>query len=122
VSGDAAVRLLPTHPRAVVPSAVAWAKAVEGDVDTVPATEIVPAYRDSLTLVIWVLAAAADYQDRIPADDTAAMLAAEAGVGARTWQKRTAWLSIRGWLEHGPGGRQTDGWQLRLAETSTADG
>jgi len=112
---DLTVRLLPTDPRDMVPSAIAWAQAVEGDVDTVPITEIRPAYRDTLTLVIWTLAAAADYEDRIPADHTAAMLAAEAGVGARTWQKRTAWLRARGWIEHGPGGRQSDGWQLRAA-------
>jgi len=109
----APVRLLPTDPRDMVPSAVAWAQAVEQYVDTVPAQEIVPAYRDSLTLVIWTLAAAADYQDRIPADHTAKMLAREAGVGDRVWQKRSAWLRTRGWLEHGPGGRQSDGWQLR---------
>jgi hypothetical protein len=107
------VRLLPTDPRDMVPSAVAWAQAVEQYVDTVPAQEIVPTYRDSLTLVIWTLATAANYQDRIPADHTAKMLAREAGVGDGVWQKRSAWLRARGWLEHGPGGRQSDGWQLR---------
>jgi len=123
-AADLTVRLLPTDPRDMVPSAVAWAQAVEQDVDTVPATEIVPAYRDTLTLVIWTLAGAADFEDRIPKNHTAAMLAAEAGAGARTWQKRTAWLRARGWLEHGPGGRQSDGWQLRLrdSETGTPDG
>lgn len=107
------VRLLPTDPRDMVPSAVAWAQAVEEDVETLPATEIPPAYRDSLTLVIWVLAAAADYQDRIPPDHTAKMLAREAGVGDRVWQRRSARLRARGWVEHGPGGRPSDGWQLR---------
>jgi len=97
----------------MVPSAVAWARAVADDIDTVPATELLPAFRGSLLAVVWVLAAAADYEDRIPADHTARMLAGEAGVGDRVWQKRNAWLRGRGWLEHGPGGRQCDGWQLR---------
>jgi len=104
---DLAVRLLPTDPRDMVPSTVAWAQAVEEDVDTVLDTEIRRAYRVSLTAVIWVLAAAADYQNRIPPDHTAKMLAREAGVGDRVWQKRSAWLRARGWLEHGPGGRPT---------------
>jgi len=97
----------------MVPSAVAWARTVEKDIDTVPAIERLPRFRGSLTAVVWVLAAAADYEDRIPADHTARMLAGEAGVGDRVWQKRSAWLRARGWLEHGPGGRQSDGWQLR---------
>jgi len=109
----APVRLLPTDPRDMVPSAVAWAEAVVRDIDTVATTDLIPFYRGSLLAVVWVLAAASDYQDRIPADHTARMLAAEAGVGDRVWQKRSAWLRARGWLEHGPGGRQSDGWQLR---------
>ncbi|WP_380177001.1 hypothetical protein ACFEMC_23300 (plasmid) [Kineococcus sp. DHX-1] len=58
-----------------------------------------------------MLAAAADFDDRILPDHTAALLAGEAGVGDRVWQRRTAWLRTRGWLTHGPGG-QSDGWQL----------
>ena len=58
-----------------------------------------------------MLAAAADFDDRIPCDHTAAVLAREAGVGDRVWQKRTAWLRERGWLQHGPGGPH-DGWVL----------
>ena len=38
--------------------------------------------RCSLSAVVWVLAAAADFENRIPACFTAAVLADEAGVGA----------------------------------------
>jgi len=107
------INRLPRDPRDMVPSAVAWARRVEQGLDTVPATELLPGYRGSLLAVVWVLAAAADFQDRIPADHTAGMLAGQAGIGSRVWQKRSAWLRARGWLVHGPGGRQSDDWQLR---------
>ena len=114
------VRLLPSDPRDMVPSAVRWAYAVQSVVQTVPARELMRPARASLSAVVWVLAAAADFEDRIPANHTAAMLAGEAGVGDRIWQKRTAWLRERGWLRHGPGG-QGDGWQLVAgASTMTA--
>ncbi|WP_432522790.1 hypothetical protein [Kineococcus sp. SYSU DK006] len=105
------VRLLPTDPRDMVPSAVRWARAVIATIRTIPRAQLPSPSRTSLQAVVWVLAAAADYENRIPADHTAAMLAREAGVGDRVWQKRTAWLRERGWLIHGPGG-QSDGWQL----------
>lgn len=98
------VRLLPTEPRDMVPSAVRWARAVLSDVAAVPRSVMPQPSRSSLTAVVWVLAAAADFEDRIPADHTAAMLAAEAGVGSRVWQKRSAWLREHGWLAHGDAG------------------
>jgi hypothetical protein len=106
------VRLLPTELRDMVPSAVRWGQSVLADVVTVPRAEMPQPSRRSLAAVVWVLAAAADFEDRIPVDHTAAMLAAEAGVGPRVWQKRSAWLRQRGRLAHGPGGAQ-DGWRLR---------
>ena len=72
----------------MVPSAVRWAYAVHAAVRTVPARELMRPARTSLTAVVWVLAAAADYDDRIPADHTAAMLTREAGV--RTGTGRSA--------------------------------
>ena len=105
------VRLLPTDSRDMVPSAVRWARTVHATIRTIPRAQLPAPSRSSLQAVVWVLAAAADYENRIPADHTAAVLAQEAGVGARVWQKRTAWLRERDWLVHGPGG-QSDGWQL----------
>lgn len=105
------VRLLPTDPRDMVPSAARWARAIRTLIRTIPRAQLQAPSRTSLQAVVWVLAAAADYENRIPADHTAAVLAREAGVGDRVWQKRTAWLRERGWLTHGPGG-QSDGWQL----------
>lgn len=105
------VPLLPTDPRDMVPSAVCWARAVHDAVRTVPKRQLMRPARTSLSAVVWVLAAAADYEEHIPVDHTAAMLAREAGVGDRVWQKRTAWLREHGWLGHGPGG-QWDGWVL----------
>ncbi len=113
------VRLLPGDPRDMVPSAVRWARTVLRAVADVPAAVLQRPSRTSLTAVIWVLAAAADYEDRIPADHTAALLAGEAGVGARVWQKRTAWLRQHGWLQHGSGGPH-DGWQLTTPATVPA--
>lgn len=108
------VRLLPVDQRDMVPSAVRWAQAVLADVAGVPRAQMHLPARQSLTSVVWVLAAAADFDDCIPADHTACLLAREAGVGDRVWQKRTAWLRGRGWLSHGPGG-PGDGWRLRAA-------
>ena len=105
------VRLLPTDPRDMIPSAVRWARTVHATIRTIPRAQLPAPSRTSLQAVVWVLAAATDYDDRIPADHTAALLAQEASVGVRVWQKRTAWLRERGWLVHGPGG-QSDGWQL----------
>ena len=105
------VRLLPQDPRDMVPSAVRWARAVLADIAQVPRKVMQRPARTSMTAVVWVLAAAADFDDRIPPDHTAARLASEAEVGTRVWQKRTAWLRTRGWLTHGPSGR-SDGWQL----------
>lgn len=105
------VRLLPTDPRDMVPSAVRWARTVRASIRTIPRARLPLPSRTSLQAVVWVLAAAADYDNHIPRDHTAAVLAREAGVGDRVWQKRTAWLRERGWLLHGPGG-PSDGWQL----------
>lgn len=109
--------MLPNGPRDTVPGAVRWAYAVQAVVQTVPARELMRPARISLIAVVWVLAAAADVDLRISAGRTAAVLAREAGVGDRVWQKRTAWLRERGWLRHGAGG-QWDGWQL-VAGTTT---
>ena len=111
------VRLLPTDPRDMVPSAVRWAQTVLTAVQAVPAGQLKRPARASLTAVVWVLAAAADYADAIPGDHTAALLAREVGVGARVWQKRTAWLREHGWLAHRAGGMH-DGWQLRVPSLS----
>lgn len=97
----------------MVPSAVRWAYAVEAAVRDVPLASMPRMSRPSLRAVVWVLAAAADFDDRIPNDHTAQLLAREAGVGDRTWQKRTAWLRQGGWLQHGPGG-QWNGWVLAV--------
>ncbi|WP_432572372.1 hypothetical protein [Kineococcus sp. SYSU DK005] len=97
------VRLLPTEARDMVPSAVRWATAVHTAVKAVPSQVMLRPARRSLSAVVWVLAAAADFEDRIPASFTAAVLAREAGVGARVWQQRTAWLRQHGWLEHDGG-------------------
>lgn len=107
------VRLLPSDPRDMVPSAVRWAYTVQAAIRDVPLAAMRRTSRPSLHAVVWVLAAAADFDDRIPADHTAELLAREAGVGERTWQKRTAWLRGCGWLQHGPGG-QWDGWVLAV--------
>lgn len=98
----------------MVPSAVRWARAVEQATQAVPRAQLQRPARESLQRVVWVLAAAADFDDRIPADHTAEILAREAGVGARVWQKRTALLRQWKWLRHGPGGAQ-DGWVLMMA-------
>lgn len=108
---DHAIRLLPTDPRDMVPSSVRWAYAVIEAVRLVPVAQMRRTSRPSLQAVIWVLAAASDYENRIPRDHTAELLAREAGVGARVWDKRTAWLREHGWLQHGLGG-QWDGWVL----------
>ena len=105
------VRVLPTDPRGMVPSALRWAHSVHAAIHPIPRAQLPMPSRTSLQAVVWVLAAAADFEDCIPADHTAALLAREAGVGDRVWQKRTAWLRAGGWLVHGPGGTQ-DGWQL----------
>lgn len=108
------VRFLPTDPRDMVPSAVRWAYAVQDAVRLIPAAVLPRPSRTSLVAVTWVLAAAADFDDRIPADHTAVMLAREAGVGDRVWQKRSSWLRREGWLQHGRGG-PSDGWLLMMA-------
>lgn len=97
----------------MVPSAVRWARSVEAAVRAVPRARLPAPSRTSLLAVTWVLAAAADYDDRIPAGHTAAVLAQEAGVRDRVWQKRSAWLRDHGWLRHGPSGAQ-DGWVLAV--------
>jgi hypothetical protein len=107
------VRFLPTDPRDMVPSAVRWAYAVADAVRLIPPARLPAPSRASLLAITWVLAAAADFDDRIPADHTAGMLAREAGVGDRTWQKRSALLRQWGWLQHGAGGPQ-DGWVLAV--------
>jgi len=48
--------------------------------------------------VVWTLAAAADFDNAVSPDLLAPVLAREAGVGDRVWQKRTAWLREHGWL------------------------
>ena len=115
------VRLLPTDSRDMVPSAVRWAHAVHTAIRTVPRAQLPAPSRTSLQAVVWVLAAAADYEDCIPSDHTAAMLAREAEVGDRVWQERTAWLRASGWLIHGPGGPQ-DGWQLAVGSATPGSG
>ena len=61
--------------------------------------------------MVWTPAAAAGWLCTIPGEFTATVLAAEAGVGVRVWQKRTAWLRGHGFLVHGRLGPR-DGWQL----------
>ncbi|NAZ82925.1 hypothetical protein GTR02_13980 [Kineococcus sp. R8] len=102
---------LPQAPRAMAPSAVRWGQAVLADVTEVPRAVLQRPAVESMTAVVWALAAAADAEGRTSAALTAGLLAQEAGVGDRVWQKRTAWLRARGWLLHGPGG-QRDGWLL----------
>ncbi|WP_432488994.1 hypothetical protein [Kineococcus sp. SYSU DK018] len=106
------MRLLPTEARDMVPSAVRWAKAVHIAVGAVPRQVMLRPARESMSAIVWVLAAAADFENRIPPAFTAAVLAREAGVGARVWQKRTAWLREHGWLEH-DGAHAWSGWRLR---------
>ncbi len=112
VAAPAGVRLLPTEARDMVPSAVRWAQAVHTALKAVPSQVMLRPARRSPSAVVWVLAAAADFEDRIPASFTAAVLAREAGVGTRVWQQRTAWLRQHGWLEH-DGGHHRSGWRLR---------
>ena len=69
------VRLLPQDPRDMVPSAVRWARAVLADIAQVPRKVMQRPARESLSAVVWVLAAAADFEDRISPDHTAALLA-----------------------------------------------
>jgi hypothetical protein len=110
------VRLLPTDQRDMTPSAVLWAKVVLKALRAFPRAQMYRPARESLTAVVWTLAAAADFNNTISPDLRAPVLAREAGVGERVWQKRTAWLREYGWLEHGQYGVQ-DGWRLRTAET-----
>ena len=107
------VRILPTDPRDMLPSAVRWAYTVVDAVRQVPAAVMPRPSRASLVAATWVLAAAADFDDRIPTDHTAGILAREAGVGNRVFQKRAALLRQWRWLQHGPGGPQ-DGWALAV--------
>ncbi|MCI2238099.1 hypothetical protein MN205_06290 [Kineococcus sp. TRM81007] len=106
-------RLLPSEARDMVPSAVRWAQAVHTAVGAVPRQVMLRPARESMSAIVWALAAAADFEDRIPPTFTAAVLAREAGVGARVWQKRTAWLREHGWLEH-DGDHAWSGWRLRM--------
>ncbi|WP_432521485.1 hypothetical protein [Kineococcus sp. SYSU DK006] len=108
---DTGVRLLPTDPRDMTPTAVAWARSVLTVVCTIPRAELPAPSRTSLTAVVWTLAGAADWLCTVPGDYTAAVLAREAEVGDRVWQKRTAWLRQHGFLQHGRRGAR-DGWQL----------
>jgi hypothetical protein len=101
----------PQDPCVLAPSALQWARAVLADVTGVPRAVLQRPAVETMTAVVWALAAAADSDGRTPAVLTAALLAREAGVGDRVWQKRTAWLRARGWLLHGPGGKR-DGWLL----------
>jgi hypothetical protein len=80
------VRLLPTDPRDMVPSAMRWARTLHATIRSVPRAQLPAPSRTSLQAVVWVLAAAADYDNHIPPDHTAAILAREAGVGDRVWQ------------------------------------
>jgi len=109
------VRRLPIDQRDMVPSAVVWAKTVLATLRAVPRERMHRQSRQSLTAVVWTLAAAADFDGAVSPDLLAPVLAREAGVGDRVWQKRTAWLREYGWLEHGQKGAK-DGWRLRVAE------
>lgn len=103
---------LPTDQRDMTPSAVVWAKTVLKALRGVPRERMHRQSRQSLTAVVWTLAAAADFDNAVSADFLAPVLAREAGVGDRVWQKRSAWLREHGWLEHGEKGAK-DGWRLR---------
>jgi len=92
---------------------VGMGEVVVEDTDTVPAAGLAPMYWRALAAVVWVLAAAADYAERIPTDHTMEMLVCEAAAGAWTRRKRSAWPCAREWLEHGCGGRQSNGWRPR---------
>ncbi|WP_432563949.1 hypothetical protein [Kineococcus sp. SYSU DK003] len=83
-----------------------------------PRAQLPAPSRTSLTSVVWTLAAAADWTATIPGDFTAVVLAGEAGVGDRVWQKRTAWLRQHGFLQHGRRGLR-DGWQLTTPDVRT---
>lgn len=109
------VKLLPTDPRDMTPPAVTWARSVLAVVRTVPRAKLPAPSRASLTTVVWTLAGAADWLCTIPDDFNASVLAGEAGVGDRVWQKRTAWLRQHGFLQHGRRGL-LDGWQLTTPE------
>lgn len=108
------VRRLPTDQRDMAPCAVMWAKTVLKAVRAVPRVQMHRQSRQSLTAVVWTLAAAADFDNAVSPDLLAPVLAREAGVGDRVWQKRTAWLREHGWLGHGAKGVQ-DGWRLLIA-------
>ena len=116
--GTMTVKLLPTDPRDMPPPAVAWARSVLAAVRTVPRAELPAPSQASLTAVDWTLAAAADWLCTVPGEFSAAILAGEAGVGDRVWQKRTAWLRQHGFLQHGRHGH-LDGWQLVAPEGPT---
>lgn len=115
---DPEVRLLPTDHRDMTPPAVAWARTVLAAVRAVPRAKLPAPSRSSLERVVWTLAAAGDWTATISAEFSAAVLAREAGVGARVWQKRTAWLRQHGYLQHGRGGPR-DGWQLTTPAADT---
>ena len=89
------VRILPTDPRDMVPSAVRWAHSVHAAIHPIPRAQLPAPSRTSLQAVVWVLAAAADFEDCIPADHTAALLAREAGVGDRVRNGASTRLSKR---------------------------
>lgn len=106
------VRCLPTDQRDMAPCAVIWAKTVLKALRQLPRAQMRRPSRESLTAVVWTLAAAADFDNEVSRDFLAPVLAQEAGVGDRVWQKRTAWLREHGWVEHGDRGTH-DGWRLR---------
>lgn len=106
------MRLLPQDPRDMVSSAVRMARAVLADVAQVPRAVMLRPARESMTAVVWVLAAAADFENRISPDHRAALLAREAGVGTgcaeahrvaaypRLAHPRTRWAGRRLAAEH----------------------
>lgn len=93
----------------MVPSAVRWARAVGAAVWVIPRVQLPRPSRTSLLTVTWVLAAAADFDDRIPPDHTAAVLTREVGVGDRVWQKYTACYASVGGCSTAPADRTMDG-------------
>lgn len=88
-----------------------WVVSVEAAVRVIPRAQLKVQARESMSAVVVALAAAADDDGRIAPGRSAVHLARDAGVGDRTYQKRTAWLRENGWLRRGPGGPR-DGWVL----------
>jgi hypothetical protein len=103
------VRLLPTDERDMTPSAVLWAKIVLKALRAFPRAQMYRPARESLTAVVWTLAAAADFNNTISADLRATVLAREAGVGDRVWQNAPPGCASTAGSNTASTARRTDG-------------